>query len=196
LFFVQRGYAVLQNAQIPVMGDPDTMNDTYVDQVVQGAQAAVARLVELEVADPQRIGIIGHSYGATLAVNLLAHCDLFAAAIACSGAYNRTLTPFGFQAERRTLWEASQAYLAMSPIMHVEGIRRPLLLIHGEDDNNSGTHAIQSRRLYHALQGHGGTVRLVMLPHEGHTYRARQSILHVLVEMFDWFDQHLGGTGN
>jgi dipeptidyl aminopeptidase/acylaminoacyl peptidase len=191
LFFVTQGYAVLDGAQMPVIGDPKTMNDTFVDQIVSNAQAAIDALDGRGVADRRRVGVGGHSYGAFMTANLLAHCDLFAAGIARSGAYNRTLTPFGFQTERRTLWEALDAYIKLSPFMHANKINEPILLIHGEADNNSGTFPIQSERLFAALKGYGGTARLVMLPHESHGYSARESVLHVLAEMFEWFDKYV-----
>jgi dipeptidyl aminopeptidase/acylaminoacyl peptidase len=191
LFFVTQGYAVLDNAQMPVVGDPKTVNDTFVRQIVSNASAAIKKLDEMGVGDPKRVGIGGHSYGAFMTANLLAHCNLFAAGIARSGAYNRTLTPFGFQSERRTLWEAPETYIDMSPFMHADSIRTPLLLIHGEADNNSGTFPLQSERLFAALQGFGATARLVMLPFESHGYAARESVLHVLAEMFDWFETYV-----
>lgn len=191
LFFVTQGYAVLDGAQMPVVGDPKTMNDTFIEQIVASAKAAIDKLDSMGIVDPDRVGVGGHSYGAFMTANLLAHCDLFAAGVARSGAFNRTLTPFGFQNERRTLWEAPEIYFKVSPFMHAHKINEPILLIHGEIDNNSGTFPIQSRRLFHALKGHGATVRLVMLPHESHGYRARESILHVLAEMFEWFDKHM-----
>jgi dipeptidyl aminopeptidase/acylaminoacyl peptidase len=191
LFFVTQGYAVLDNAQMPVVGDPKTVNDTFVRQIVSNAAAAIKKMDEMGVGDPKRVGIGGHSYGAFMTANLLAHCDLFAAGIARSGAYNRTLTPFGFQSERRTLWEAPETYIDMSPFMHADSIKTPLLLIHGEADNNSGTFPLQSERLFAALQGSGATARLVMLPFESHGYAARESVLHVLAEMFDWFETHV-----
>ncbi len=191
LFFVTQGYALLDGAQMPVIGDPKTMNDTFVDQIVSSLQAAIDKLDSMGVIDPKRVGVGGHSYGAFMTANLLAHCDLLAAGIARSGAYNRTLTPFGFQSERRTLWQAPEIYFRVSPFMHADKINEPILLIHGEVDNNSGTFPIQSERLYHALKGHGATARLVMLPHESHGYRARESVLHVLAEMFEWFDTYV-----
>jgi dipeptidyl aminopeptidase/acylaminoacyl peptidase len=186
LLFLTQGYAVLMNATLPVVGDPETMNETYIEQVTGAAQAAVDTLVEAGVADRDRILVAGHSYGGFMTANLLAHTDLFAAGIARSGAYNRTLTPFGFQAERRSLWEAPSVYAQISPFMHAHKITAPILLIHGEADNNSGTYPIQSERLFQAIQGHGGTARLVILPHESHAYVARESVLHVVAEMFDW----------
>ena len=191
LFFVTQGYAVLDNAQMPVVGDPKTVNDTFVRQIVSNAAAAIRKLDEMGVGDPKRVGIGGHSYGAFMTANLLAHGDLFAAGIARSGAYNRTLTPFGFQSERRSLWEAPETYINMSPFMHAESIKTPLLLIHGEADNNSGTFPIQSERLFAALQGFGATARLVMLPFESHGYSARESVLDVLAEMFEWFETYV-----
>ncbi len=191
LFFLTRGYAVLMDATMPVVGDPETMNDTYVDQIVASARAAIEAVDARGVIDPKRVGVGGHSYGAFMTANLLAHSDLFAAGIARSGAYNRTLTPFGFQSERRTFWEAPDLYMKMSPFTHAHKINEPILLIHGEADNNSGTFPIQSERLFQAIKGNGGTARLVMLPHESHGYRARESVLHVLAEMFDWADQHV-----
>ncbi len=191
LFFITQGYAILDGAEMPIIGDPKTVNDTFVKQLVANAEAAIKTLDELGVGDPRRVGIGGHSYGAFMTANVLAHCDLFAAGIARSGAYNRTLTPFGFQSERRTLWEATETYIKMSPFMHAHKINEPILLIHGEVDNNSGTFPIQSERLFAALKGFGTTARLVMLPNESHGYIARESILHVLAEMFEWFDKYV-----
>jgi dipeptidyl aminopeptidase/acylaminoacyl peptidase len=191
LFFVTQGYAVLDNAEMPVVGDPQTVNDTFVQQIVSNAEAAIRKLDEMGVGDPKRVGVGGHSYGAFMTANLLARCDLFAAGIARSGAYNRTLTPFGFQSERRTLWEAPETYIKMSPFMQANKINEPILLIHGMADNNSGTFPIQSERLFAALKGFGATARFVYLPYESHGYAARESVLHVLAEMFEWFDRYV-----
>ena len=190
-FFLTQGYAVLMDATMPVVGDPETMNDTYVEQIVAAAKAAIDTLDEKGVIDPKRVGVAGHSYGAFMTANLLAHSRLFAAGIARSGAYNRTLTPFGFQTERRSFWEAPELYMKMSPFTYADKIKDPLLLIHGEADNNTGTFPIQSERLFQAIMGSGGTARLVLLPHESHGYRARESVLHVLAEMFDWADKYV-----
>jgi dipeptidyl aminopeptidase/acylaminoacyl peptidase len=167
------------------------MNDTYIEQVSASARAAIETLDKKGVIDPRRVGVGGHSYGAFMTANLLAHTDLFAAGIARSGAYNRSLTPFGFQTERRSYWEATDLYTKMSPFSHANKINEPILLIHGEADNNTGTFPIQSERLYQAIKGHGGTARLVMLPHESHGYRARESVLHVVAEMLDWADKYV-----
>jgi dipeptidyl aminopeptidase/acylaminoacyl peptidase len=191
LFYLTQGYVLLDGAQMPVIGDPKTMNDTFVEQIVSSLKAAIDKLDSMGVIDPKRVGVGGHSYGAFMTANLLAHCDFLAAGVARSGAYNRTLTPFGFQSERRTLWQAPDIYFKVSPFMHAHKINEPILLIHGEADNNSGTFPVQSRRLYHALKGHGATARLVMLPNESHGYRARESVLHVLAEMFEWFDKYV-----
>jgi dipeptidyl aminopeptidase/acylaminoacyl peptidase len=191
LFFLTQGYAVLMDATMPVVGTPETMNDTFVGQIVASARAAIETLDAKGVIDPQRVGVGGHSYGAFMTANLLAHSDLFAAGIARSGAYNRTLTPFGFQSERRSFWDATDLYMKMSPFTYANKINEPILLIHGEADNNPGTFPIQSERLFQAIKGGGGTARLVMLPHESHGYRGRESVLHVLAEMFDWADKHI-----
>jgi len=191
LFFVLAGYAVLDNVAMPVVGDPETVNNTFLEQIVMNARAAIRKAVEMGVTDPDRVGVAGHSYGAFMTANLLAHSDLFRAGIARSGAYNRTLTPFGFQNERRTLWEAPDLYIKVSPLMAAHKINEPLLLIHGEADNNPGTFPIQSERMYHAVRGNGGTVRLVMLPYESHGYVARESVEHVLYEMLAWFDKYV-----
>jgi dipeptidyl aminopeptidase/acylaminoacyl peptidase len=151
--------------------------------LVANAAAAIDEVTEMGVVDPQRVGVGGHSYGAFMTANLLAHSDLFAAGIARSGAYNRTLTPFGFQAEERTFWEAPEIYFSMSPFMHAHKVNEPLLMIHGTKDNNSGTFPMQSERMYNAIKGHGGTSRLVMLPNESHGYAARESVMHMLWEM-------------
>jgi dipeptidyl aminopeptidase/acylaminoacyl peptidase len=191
LFFLMEGYAVLDNATMPVVGSPQTVNNTYVEQIVMSAKAAIDKATEMGVTDPDRVGVGGHSYGAFMTVNLLAHSDLFRAGIARSGAYNRTLTPFGFQSERRTLWEAPELYLKVSPFMFANKINEPLLMTHGEADDNTGTFPIQSERMYQALKGSGATVRLVMLPHEAHGYAGRESIEHVLYEMINWFDKYV-----
>ncbi|HZN01692.1 MAG TPA: prolyl oligopeptidase family serine peptidase, partial [Pyrinomonadaceae bacterium] len=187
LFFLMEGYAVLDNATMPVVGTPETVNNTYVEQIVMSAKAAIDKATEMGVTDPDRVGVGGHSYGAFMTANLLAHSDLFRAGIARSGAYNRTLTPFGFQSERRTLWDAPELYLKVSPFMFASKINEPMLMIHGEADDNMGTFPIQSERMYQAMKGHGATVRLVMLPHEAHGYAGRESIEHVLYEMISWF---------
>jgi dipeptidyl aminopeptidase/acylaminoacyl peptidase len=191
LFFLLEGYAILDNATMPVVGDPETVNNTYVEQIVMSAKAAIDKATELGVTDPERVGVGGHSYGAFMTANLLAHSDLFRAGIARSGAYNRTLTPFGFQSERRTLWEAPEMYIRVSPFMVASKINEPVLMIHGEADDNTGTFPIQSERMYQALKGHGATVRLVMLPFEAHGYAGRESIEHVLYEMLSWFDKYV-----
>jgi dipeptidyl aminopeptidase/acylaminoacyl peptidase len=191
LFFLLRGYVVLDAATMPVVGDPETANNTYITQIVSSAKAAINKANQLGVIDPDRVGIGGHSYGAFMTANLLAHCDLFRAGIARSGAYNRTLTPFGFQNERRTIWEAPETYIKMSPFMHAHKIKAPVLMIHGEADNNSGTFYFQTERMYQAIKGNGGTVRFVSLPHESHGYRARESVEHTLYEMIAWFDTHV-----
>jgi dipeptidyl aminopeptidase/acylaminoacyl peptidase len=191
LFFLLAGYAVLDDAAMPVVGDPLTMNDSFLDQIVASAKAAVAEADRLGVGDPSRAGVGGHSYGAFMTANLLAHCDVFKAGIARSGAYNRTLTPFGFQSERRTLWEAPEVYGRLSPFFSAHRINEPLLMIHGERDSNSGTFPMQSERLFQAIKGHGGWARLVVLPGEDHGYQGRESVLHCLAEMLEWFDEHV-----
>ena len=191
LVMLTQGYAIMDGATMPVVGDPETMNDTFIEQIVAAAQAAIDTAVELGVADGERAAVGGHSYGAFMTANLLAHCDLFRTGVARSGAYNRTLTPFGFQSERRTFWEAPEVYFAVSPFMHAQKIDEPLLMFHGELDPNSGTFPMQSKRLFQAIKGHGGTARLVMLPYESHGYRARESVLHVHAETIEWLDRYL-----
>ena len=192
-FFLLQGYAVLDRTAMPMIGDPETTYDTFVPQLVADAEAAVAKAVELGVADPERIGVVGHSHGGLMVANLLAHTDLFAAGIARSGSYNKTVQPFGFQSERRSLFEAREVYIALSPTFFADQIDEPMLLIHGAEDANPGTLTAQSEVLFEAVRGSGGTTRLVLLPHEDHGYRARQSIEHVLWEQFRWFDEYLRG---
>lgn len=191
LLLLTQGYAVLDGPTMPIVGSGKTANDTYIDQLVASAAAAIDAVVDIGVADRERIVIGGHSYGAFMTANLLAHSDLFRAGIARSGAYNRTLTPFGFQNERRTFWEVPGVYGDMSPFFHADKIDEPILLTHGEVDNNSGTFPLQSERFYMALKGHGATVRYVTLPHESHGYAARESVLHIVKEMLDWCERHL-----
>jgi dipeptidyl aminopeptidase/acylaminoacyl peptidase len=190
--FALHGYAVLADATMPVIGDPETMNDTYLEQVTTAARAHIRALDEAGIVDPARVAVGGHSYGAFMTANLLAHTKEFAAGIARSGAYNRTLTPFGFQTERRSYWEAPEVYDEVSPFRYADRITAPLLLIHGEQDANPGTFPIQSERLFQAIRGNGGTARLVMLPHESHAYLARESVMEVLAEEFAWLERWLG----
>ncbi len=189
LFLLLAGYAVLDEASMPIVGPVETANDTFLTQLVANAEAAINAVVERGVADRDRVAVGGHSYGAFMTANLLAHCDLFRTGVARSGAYNRTLTPFGFQSEERTLWQAPAIYAQVSPFMAADKVNEPILLIHGEDDNNPGTFPVQSQRFFAALQGHGATARLVMLPHESHGYRAQESVLHVLAETVEWLDR-------
>ena len=192
LWFCLQGYAVVDDPTMPIVGEGDTEpNDNFVEQLVAGAEAAVAMAVERGVADPERLLVGGHSYGAFMTANLLAHTDLFQAGIARSGAYNRSLTPFGFQSEQRTYWEAIDTYIEMSPFTHANTINEPILLIHGAQDPNPGTYPVQSERLFEALKGNGGTVRWVVLPLEEHGYRARESIGHMLWEQFRWADTYV-----
>ena len=190
--FLLAGYAVFDDPTMPIIGAGDKEpNDTYVAQLVASAKAAVDELVRRGVTDPKRVAVAGHSYGAFMTANLLAHSNLFRAGIARSGAYNRTLTPFGFQSEERTLWQAPEVYAAMSPFNHADKIKDPILLIHGMADNNQGTFPIQSERFYNALKGHGATTRYVQLPYESHGYRGRENVLHMLWEMEHWLDTYV-----
>lgn len=190
--FLAKGYAVLDDPKMPIIGEGDQLpNDTFRQQLIDSAEAAIEALVERGVCDPERVAIGGHSYGAFMVANLLAHSDLFKTGIARSGAYNRTLTPFGFQGEERDFWESQAVYSEMSPFFHVDKIKRPLLLIHGSEDDNPGTFPMQSERLFAAIKGLGGLARLVMLPKESHSYRARESLLHMLWEQETWLEKHL-----
>ena len=196
LFLLTQGYAVLDDPSMPIVGVGGTEpNDTYIEQLTASAEAAVNAVVELGVADRDRIAVGGHSYGAFMTANLLAHTDLFRTGIARSGAYNRTLTPFGFQAEQRTYWEAGDTYTEMSPFTYANRVNEPILLIHGEADDNSGTFPVQSERFYAALKGNGANVRYVVLPLEAHGYRARESVGHTLWEMTRWLDQYVKNAG-
>jgi dipeptidyl aminopeptidase/acylaminoacyl peptidase len=190
LFWVMRGYAILDNAAFPIIGEGDNQpNDTFVEQLVANAKAAIDAVDAMGYIDPTRVAVGGHSYGAFMTANLLTHSNLFAAGIARSGAYNRTLTPFGFQNEERNYWESPEVYNTMSPFMNAHKMKTPILLIHGEADNNSGTFPMQSERYFNAIKGLGGTARLVVLPHESHGYAARESILHTLWETDNWLEK-------
>ncbi len=191
MLYLTRGYAVFDDPTMPIVGEgEEESNDTFIEQLVASAQAAIDVVVDRGVVDRDRIAIGGHSYGAFMTGNLLAHSDLFRLGLPRSGAYNRTLTPFGFQSEERTIWEAPDVYFKMSPFMHADKINEPILLVHGQADNNSGTFPMQSERMYGALKGHGATARLVMLPHESHGYRARESIMHLLWETDTWLERY------
>ncbi len=185
------GYAVIDSASFPIVGDPKRAYDTYLEQLLADAKAAVDKAVDLGVVDRDRIGITGHSHGALMTVNLLAHSTLFKAGLASSGSYNKTLTPFGFQNERRSVWESPDVYLKVSPFFFADKIKLPLVLMHGEDDANPGTTPLQSTKLYEAIRGNGGTARLVMLPHEPHSYTALESNEQYVAEMIRWFDKYV-----
>jgi dipeptidyl aminopeptidase/acylaminoacyl peptidase len=192
LFLLTQGYAVFDNPTFPIVArDGGESNDTYVEQLELSAKAAIDTLVAMGVTNRDLVAVGGHSYGAFTTANLLAHTRLFKAGLARSGAYNRTLTPFGFQSERRTYWEAQDVYLRMSPFNYANQLEDPILFIHGMDDNNQGTFPIQSERMYAAVKGNGGTARLVMLPNESHGYAARESVGHALAEMTEWLDRYL-----
>ncbi|MFL6700418.1 MAG: prolyl oligopeptidase family serine peptidase [Vitreoscilla sp.] len=185
------GYALIDRASFPVIGDPDKAYDTYLEQLVADAKAAVDEAVRLGVADPERIGVTGHSHGALMTANLLAHSDLFRAGVATSGSYNKTLTPFGFQNERRSVWAAPEVYAKVSPFFSADKMKLPILIMHGEDDANPGTTPLESLKLYEAIRGNGGTARLVMLPHEPHWYSAMESQEQQIHEMVRWFDMYV-----
>ncbi len=191
LFLLLSGYAILDNPAMPIVGPGETANDHYVDQLVASAEAAIDKVVEMGVGDRERIGVGGHSYGAFMTANLLAHSRLFRAGFAESGAYNRSLTPFGFQSERRTFWDVPDLYAKMSPFWYANNVKDPILLMHGEADDNSGTFPIQSERFYMALKGQGATVRYVTLPFEAHGYAGRETLLHILAERINWFDKYV-----
>ena len=193
LFFLLQGYAVLDRTAMPMLGDPETTYDTFVPQLVADAEAAVAKAIEIGVTDPKRIGVMGHSHGGLMVANLLAHTDLFSAGIARSGSYNKTNQPFGFQSERRSLFEAREAYIQLSPTFFADRVNEPVLIIHGDADSNPGTLTFQSEVFFEAVRGSGGTARLVLLPYEDHGYRARESVEHVLWEQLRWFDRYVKG---
>lgn len=193
VFYVTQGYAILDNAEMPIVAtSPDKKpNDDFVNQLALNAEAAIDKLVEMGVGDRKRMAVGGHSYGAFMTANLLAHSNLFKTGIARSGAYNRTLTPFGFQNEERTFWQAPQLYLEMSPFAFADKIKAPILMTHGEMDDNTGTYPINSERLYAAIKGHGGTARFVYLPYEAHGYKGKENVLHLLYEQGRWLDKYL-----
>ncbi|MBN09182.1 MAG: S9 family peptidase, partial [Flavobacteriaceae bacterium] len=192
IYWATQGYVVLDRAAFPIVGEGDKEpNDTFRPQLVANALAAINAVDKLGYIDRERVAVGGHSYGAFMVANLLSHSNLFAAGIARSGAYNRTLTPFGFQSEERSYWEAPDVYYTMSPFMHADKMKTPLLLIHGEADNNSGTYPMQSIRYFNALKGLGATARLVMFPKESHGYRAKETILHVIWEQDRWLEKHV-----
>jgi dipeptidyl aminopeptidase/acylaminoacyl peptidase len=196
IYWVTQGYAVMDDTEMPIVGEGDKEpNDSYIPQLYLNAHAAIQAVAKMGVGDSNRVAVGGHSYGAFMTANLLAHTKLFKAGIARSGAYNRTLTPFGFQGEERTYWQSPEVYHQMSPFSYADKIKTPLLLIHGDADNNSGTFPIQSERLFAAIKGHGGTVRYVSLPHESHGYNAKENLLHMLWEQNQWLDKHVKNAG-
>ncbi|MEO9456176.1 S9 family peptidase [Chromobacterium phragmitis] len=190
-YLLLAGYAIIDQASFPIVGDPKAAYDSYLDQLKMNAQAAVDEAVRLGVADPERIGVTGHSHGALMTANLLAHTNLFRAGAATSGSYNKTLTPFGFQNERRSVWEAPNVYRKASTFFYADRLKTPILIMHGADDANPGTTPLQATKFYEAVRGNGGTARLVMLPHEPHWYAARESNEQLVYEMLNWFDKYV-----
>ncbi len=197
IFYVTQGYAVLNNAEMPIVATDANKkpNDNFVDQLRMNAEAAINKLSEMGVGDRNRVGVGGHSYGAFMTANLLAHTNLFKAGIARSGAYNRTLTPFGFQNEDRTYWQNPGLYHDMSPFSYADKIKTPILLIHGDMDNNTGTYPIQSERMFNAIKGHGGTARYISLPYESHGYAGKENVLHTLAEQLNWLNKYVKNAG-
>lgn len=193
VYWVLRGFCIMENVEMPIVSTSEGAepNDDFIEQLTMNAEAAVKVISEMGVGDPNRVAVGGHSYGAFMTANLLTHTKLFKAGIARSGAYNRTLTPFGFQTETRTYWEVPEIYNAMSPFMSADKLHGALLIIHGEMDNNSGTFPIQSERLFSALKGHGAIARYVVLPYESHGYAAKENILHLLYECDLWLDRYV-----
>jgi dipeptidyl aminopeptidase/acylaminoacyl peptidase len=191
--FALQGFAVLDGAEMPIVADPMAVHDTYLEQMIASARAAIEKLDEMGIIDPRKVGMVGHSYGGFSTANLLANSDLFAAGIARSGSHNRTMNPWGFRYERRSLWQAPEIYLKVSPFFQADGIGEPVLFIHGLEDDSQASKPIHSHYMYQALRGMGATARLVLLPLENHRYAARESILHVAAELIDWFDLHLKG---
>jgi dipeptidyl aminopeptidase/acylaminoacyl peptidase len=189
---VVAGYAVLVNPAVPIVQEEGAMNDDYLQQLVASVEAAVDHLVDSGISDPARVAVGGRSYGAFSSANLLIHSDRFATAVAMSGAYNRTLTPFGFQHEKRTFWEATELYTSISPFFFADQVKAPILLMHGGSDENPGTPTFQGRRFFHALVGEGKAARYVELPYEGHHYWARENVLLAAAEMIDWLDRIMG----
>jgi dipeptidyl aminopeptidase/acylaminoacyl peptidase len=195
VFYATMGYCVMDATEFPIVGEGDSQpNDTFIEQLRLNAEAALLKIHQLGYGDTSRAGVGGHSYGAFMTANLLAHTRLFKAGLARSGAYNRTFTPFGFQAEERTFWQAPDIYMKMSPFAYADKIKDALLLIHGDADNNSGTFPINSERLYSAVKGHGGTIRYVSLPYESHGYAGRQNVLHMLYEQYTWLEKYVKGA--
>lgn len=193
VMYVTQGYAILNNAEMPIVatGKDQKPNDNFVEQLIMNAEAAINVLDSMGVGDRNRVAVGGHSYGAFMTANLLAHTNLFKAGIARSGAYNRTLTPFGFQNEDRTYWQNPELYNRMSPFSYADKIKTPILLVHGDMDNNTGTYPIQSERMFNAIKGHGGTVKYVSLPYESHGYQGRENLLHLLSEQLAWLDKYV-----
>src|SRR5690625_936930 len=192
IFWVTQGYVVLDQAAFPIVGEEDEEpNDTFVEQLVANGKAAIDAVDKLGYIDRNKVGVGGHSYGAFMTANLLSHSDLFACGIARSGAYNRTLTPFGFQREQRNYWDAPDVYNRMSPFMNAHKMKTPMLLVHGEEDNNSGTYTVQTERYFDALKNLGAPVRMVLLPKESHGYQAKKNVLHLLYEQDVFLEKHL-----
>jgi dipeptidyl aminopeptidase/acylaminoacyl peptidase len=192
VMWVTRGYAVLDDASFPIIGEgTEEPNDNFVEQLVANAEAAINAVDALGYIDRKKVAVGGHSYGAFMTANLLTYSNLFACGIARSGAYNRTLTPFGFQSEQRNYWDVPEVYNTMSPFMNAGKMKTPLLLVHGEADNNPGTFTLQTERYFQALKGLGAPARMVILPKESHGYLAKENIFHLLWEQDQFLQKYL-----
>ena len=173
------------------MGDTGRMNDNYTRDLRENLDAVIDAVVEAGFVDRNKMGIGGHSYGAFSTVNALTLVPYFKAGIAGDGMYNRSLTPFGFQSERRDFFQAEQTYLDMSPFFRADKISGALLMYHALEDQNVGTAPISSIRMFHALQGLGKPAALYMYHYEDHSDATYASDLDLWARWFAWFDVYV-----
>ncbi|MEX2182686.1 MAG: DUF305 domain-containing protein [Gemmatimonadaceae bacterium] len=188
--WVSQGYALI-NPDIPIFGDTGRMNDNFTRDLPENLDAVLDAMVDSGFVDRDRMGIGGHSYGAFGTVNAMTLVPFFKAGIAGDGMYNRTLTPFGFQTERRNFFEARETYLDMSPFLRADRLAGALLLYHATEDQNVGTAPLASTRMMAALQGLGKTAALYMYHYEGHSVATYESDLDMWARWFAWFDVYV-----
>ncbi len=188
--WVTQGNAVIE-PDCPIMGSAGKMNDNYARDLAENLELTVNAMVDQGYIDRDHVGIGGHSYGAFSTVNALTLTSIFKAGIAGDGMYNRSLTPFGFQSERRNFFEAQSTYLEMSPFFRADKISGPLLMYHSLEDQNVGTAPISSIRMFHALQGLGKPAALFMYPYEDHSVATYQTDLDQWARWFAWFDMYV-----
>jgi len=197
-FFATRGFAVLY---------PDTplRTGTPVQDLVKSVIPAVRKAVELGIADPARVGVMGHSYGGYSVLSLISHTNIFQAAIARAAQADLISAYLGFRdatgdavmiswAEQGpgrmggSLWDYRDRYIDNSPIFDMDHVRTPLLLLHGSQDQTVPSYLAD--QVFVALRRLGKDVTYVKYLREDHwegdwNFADMQDALNRILQFFD-----------